>query len=262
MELDLAGRAAIVTGANKGIGAACARRLAAEGARVLLTARDPGHLDAAAEAARAAGGEAATLSEDLRADGAPERIVAAARAAFGGVDILVNAAGAAQGGAFEAIEDAVWRDAFDLKFFATQRMIRAALPALRARGGGRIVTIVGNLGRQPQPRLLPGACANAALLALNTGLAQEAAADGVVMLTVSPGPTRSERWTGLMDRLGRERGARPEEVEREFIEQIPMRRIGETDEIAAMTAFLCSPRAANMTGTDVTMDGGWSRMIG
>ncbi len=262
MDLGLTDKAAIVTGGNKGLGAASARQLAAEGARLLLTARDQSDLAAEAERLRGAGADAVeTIAADLTRPEDAARVAAAAQVSFGRIDILVNCAGASQGGVFWDIPDEVWEDSLALKFMGTVRMIRAALPAMRAQKYGRIVTVVGNTGRQPNPRMLPGAAANAALLAVTKGLAEEVAGDGVVINAVNPGPTRTERWQTLMQNLAASTGRSVADVEGDFMQEIPMARLGEPDEIARLIAFLASDAAANMTGTSVTADGGWTKAL-
>ena len=260
MELNLKGRVALVTGGNKGLGAASARQLAAEGAHLFLTARDTGELSAIAEdLADMHAAEVATLATDLTDHGAADEVAAAAIDRYGRIDILVNSAGASQGGVFWEIEDRVWLDSLELKFLATVRMMRAVIGHMRAQAYGRIVTIVGSAGRQPDSRLLPGAAANAALLAVTKGLADEVAPDGIVINAINPGPTRTERWHTLMRNLAASSGRTVDDIEGDFIGKIPMNRLGEPEEIARLVAFLASDAAANMTGTSLTADGGWTK---
>ncbi len=260
MDLNLEGKVALITGASRGLGAACARLLAAEGARLTLTARDADTLEATAGDIRATtGAEVATVAQDLtEADGA-DRVAAAALDAYGVIDILVNSAGAAQGGVFWEITDEVWEQSLALKFFATVRMIRAVLPAMRDRKYGRIVTIVGNGGCQPGPRALPGAAANAALLAVTSGLAREIAADGVFINAVNPGPTMTDRWSNLFADQSRQSGRPVEELQAEVERNIPLGRFGDAEEIARAVAFLASDCASNTTGTSILCDGGETR---
>ena len=196
MDLNLQEKVAIITGGNKGFGAASAALLAQEGARLLITARDGKQL--AETAARIRGdhdGVVETLSADLTEPHSADKIAQAALDAFGRIDILVNCAGASQGGVFWEIPDKIWQDSLDLKFLGTIRMIRAVIPQMRKQKYGRIVTVAGNAGKQPGARMLPGSAANAALLAVTTGLAQEVAADNIVVNAVNPGPSRTERLT-------------------------------------------------------------------
>jgi 3-oxoacyl-[acyl-carrier protein] reductase len=262
MDLGLKDKAVIVTGASKGLGAASARRLAAEGAQLLLTARDGARMSAVAGAIDEEYGTAcATVPADLTQAGAAKLVVTHAIDTLGRVDVLINCAGASQGGVFWEIPDQVWEDSFALKFMGTLRMMRAVIPHMREHSSGRIVSIVGNTGRQPSPRMLPGAAANAALLAVTAGLAEEVAADGIAVLALNPGPTRTERWTTLMEKLAKQSGRTVPEVEEDFMKDIPMNRLGEPEEIARLVAFLASEVAANMTGTSLTADGGWTKAI-
>jgi NAD(P)-dependent dehydrogenase (short-subunit alcohol dehydrogenase family) len=260
MDLGLKGKVALVTGASKGIGAAAARVLAAEGAALMLAARSQERLAALAdELTRCHGAAAFCWAGDLREAHAAAQAVEAAVTAHGRIDILVASAGASQGGLFWDIPDQVWEDSMALKFMATVRTLRAVIPVMRRQHSGRIVVVVGNTGKQPASRLLPGAAANAALLAVVKGLADEVAGDGIVINAVNPGPTRTERWTGLMDAAAAARGVAADTVEQDYIRDIPMRRLGEPDEIARLIAFLASEAAGNITGTSVTADGGWTR---
>ena len=260
MDLNLKDKTAIVTGGNKGLGAASARRLAQEGVRLLLTARNQDHLENVAHAIEQEFGiPCAIVSADLTNADAVDAVVTRALEALGRVDILINGAGASQGGVFWEIPDTVWEDSMALKFTGTMRMMRAVIPHMRERGSGRIVSIVGNTGRQPAARLLPGAAANAALLAVTAGLAQEVAADGIAVLALNPGPTRTERWNTLMENLAKQSGRTVPEIEGDFMKDIPMDRLGDPDEIARLVTFLASEAAANMTGTSLTADGGWTK---
>ena len=148
-----------------------------------------------------------------------------------------------------------------LKFHGIVRIIRAVIPAMRWQKYGRIVTVVGNTGRLPNARMLPGTAANAALLAVTNGLADEVAADGIVVNAVNPGPSRTERWQTLMANLAKQGGKTVEEVEAGFMKEIPMRRLCAPEEIACCIVFLASEAAAKMTGSSITADGGWTRSL-
>lgn len=260
MDLGLKGKTALVTGGNKGIGAASARRLASEGVSLLLTARNQEQLDGLAKEIRSEHGVAChTVAADLTERGSADRIVAAALDALGHVDILVSSAGAAAGGFFADLTDQDWEDALALKFHGTIRMMRAVLPHMRERKTGRIVTIAGVAGKQPGPRMLPSGAANAALLVVTTGLAQDVAADGIVVLTINPGGVKTERWNTLMTNMGKAAGTSAEEVEAGMMKEVPMGRLGEPDDIARLVTFLSSDAAGYMTGTSVTADGGQTK---
>ena len=261
MDLGLTGKVAVIAGGNKGFGAACAHRLAAEGARLFLVARNGDDLKAVEkEILSRHDTEVSTLSQDLQEADGGDRAVAAAMGRFGRIDIMVSSVGASGGGIFWEIPDQVWLDSFALKFMANVRMMRAAVAPMRERGYGRMVVIVGQLGKQPHPRLLPSATANAALLTAIKGLADEVAGDGITVNAVNPGPSRTERWNRLMDNLARDTGRPVEEAEKDFTSDIPMGRFGEPDEIARHVAFLASDAAGYMTGTSITADGGWIKL--
>jgi NAD(P)-dependent dehydrogenase (short-subunit alcohol dehydrogenase family) len=262
MELNLQGKVAIVTGGNKGFGAASAYELAKEGAHLLITARNMADLEKTAALIR---GEFSSrveiISADLTNSGEAQRIAEVALGAYGRIDILINCAGASQGGVFWEIEDKVWEDSLALKFIGTIRMIRAVITTMRKQKYGRIVTVTGNTGKQPHARMLPGSAANAALLAVTRGLAEEVAADGIVVNAINPGPSRTERWTTLMQNLATQSAKSVEEVEAGILADIPINRLGAPEEIARLITFLASDAAANMTGTSITADGGWTRAL-
>jgi NAD(P)-dependent dehydrogenase (short-subunit alcohol dehydrogenase family) len=174
----------------------------------------------------------------------------------------VNSAGASQGGVFWEIPEEVWQDSMELKVMGTIRMMRAVIPHMIENQSGRIVNIVGNTGLQPAPRLLPGSSANAALLAITKGLAEDLAPHNVIVNALNPGPTRTERWTTLMGKLSESGGRSVADIEQDYKDQIPMNRLAEPDEIGRLAAFLASERAANMTGACLTADGGWTKGIG
>ena len=262
MDLKLTGKVAVIAGGSKGMGAATARLLAEEGAKLLLAARGEDALAATAEAIRVAtGAEVATISADLSRIGPAEEVARAALDQYGRIDILVNSAGGARGGVFEDLSDQLWADAFDLKFFGTMRMVRATLPAMRMQKYGRIVNVAGNTGRQPHPGLLPGGCANAALLSFTKGLSEDIVRDGIVINALQPGPARTEHWDVLMTNLSQGTGLSAQDFEREFLKLIPMGRTAEADEMARMIVFLASDAASYITGRSVIVDGGWTKEI-
>jgi 3-oxoacyl-[acyl-carrier protein] reductase len=251
---------ALITGASRGMGATSARLLAAEGVKLVLAARSTNDLNAlAADLHTKHGTESLVLPVDLTQENSAETAAAEAVKTFGRIDILINSAGASQGGLFWEIADRVWQESFDLKVMGTVRMMRAVIPTMLAQKYGRIVNIVGNTGLQPSPRLLPGSAANAALLAITRGVGEELAPQGVVVNAVNPGPTRTERWTTLMNRLAQSSQRTVADVEKDYTSQIPLGKLGEPEDIAGLIVFLASDRAANMIGTSVTADGGWTK---
>jgi 3-oxoacyl-[acyl-carrier protein] reductase len=261
VDLGLNRRVALVAGASRGIGAASARVLAAEGARVAVMARGREDLVALAKRIADAGGEAYPIVADIRSSAEANRAVAETLERFGRLDIVVASVGAAQGGIFWDIEDEVWEDALDTKFMGTVRLLRAAIRPMRSAGYGRIVVIVGNNGKQPHPRTLPGSAANAACLAVVKGLADEVAHAGIVVNALNPGPTRTGRWETLVRNLARQSGRSASDIEAEQLSRMPMGRIAEAEEMGRLVAVLSGELATMVTGTSVTADGGATKAL-
>ncbi|MBM3502496.1 MAG: SDR family oxidoreductase [Alphaproteobacteria bacterium] len=260
MDLGLRGKIAIVTGASKGIGAACAELLAEEGTKVVLVSRRLKALEKlAARLSRAYGTDVACVAADMSKPGPAEEVAARTLEQFGRIDILINSAGSSQGGVFWEIGEATWESAIQLKFLGAVRMVRAVLPAMRRQRYGRIVNVTGNTGRQPHPRLLPGSATNAALLSFTKGLSEEVMRFGIVINALQPGPTRTEHWDRLMQGLARDTKYSAKEMERRFMDQIPMGRVAEAIEMARPIVFMCSDAASYMTGRSITVDGGWTK---
>ena len=262
MDLGLGDRHVAVVGATGLLGSEIARALAGEGARVALLARKPAALaslrdDCLARGARSVDAEACELGDAASVDAA----IAAADARHGGLDVLIVAAGAAQGGLFWEIDDAAWQANLEAKLFGSIRVLRAIAPRMAARGRGRLVVVVGNSARQPEPRMLPGAAANAALLAIVRGLAEELGPHGVVINAVNPGPVRSPRWEGLMQAAAQRDGRSVADVEAPHLARAALRRLGNAAEVAQHVLFLASERAGHMTGTAITVDGGTTKSI-
>ena len=253
MDLQLSGKRVVLCGASGVLGRAIARTLAAEGAQVALLGRDLARLQVEAMQRPT---NFCAIGCDLGSAAATAQAIEEAITALGGVDVFVSAAGAAQGGVFWEIDDAAWQRNLDIKLFGTIRALREIAPRMIAQRGGRIVLVVGNSARQPEPRMLPGAAANAALLAIVRGLAEELGPHGVAINAVNPGPVRSSRWDTLMQAAAKREGCTPAEAEAKFLEKTALRRLATPEEIATHVAFLASSMAAHLTGTSLTIDGG------
>lgn len=250
MDLQLTGKTALITGGSAGIGFACARTLAAEGVRVAIVAREPARLAAAAKTLNGLGIEAdLTRADDV------ERVAREVAEAFGRIDILINCAGSAMGGPFLKLNDDAFLNAWTLKLLGYIRMTRAVVPAMIARRDGRIVNVVGGAGRFPSAEFLTGSTANAALINFTRGLSKELAKHNVRINAISPGTTQTERSERrLADEVNA--GRTLEQARAERVERIPLRRMTQPEEIAAMAALIVSDRMASMTGAEVIVDGG------
>ena len=247
MDLQVAGKAALVTGASKGIGFAVAAALAAEGARLVVNARDEEALEAAAQRLRATGAEVHAVAGDVAQAKQVKALLARAKEAVGDLDILVANAGGPPTGAAAALEDPAWSKGFDLTLMSAVRLARGVLPAMRVAGWGRIVFVTSLSVKQPVANLTLSNAFRAGVTAFGRTLASEVAEHGVTVNAVAPGYTATER----LDELFADDYARAR-----LIATIPAKRFGEPAEIAAAVAFLCSGPAAYVTGQTLLVDGG------
>ena len=251
MELGLRGRTALVTGASKGIGFAVAEELAKEGCAVILVARSVADLGQAAERIARYGTpvsfEAADLGDSKAVDGLAER--------HGHVDILVNNAGAIPGGRLHEIDEPSWRAAWDLKVFGYVNMTRRFYAAMKARGRGTIINIVGAAGERVDAGYIAGSSGNAALIAFTRALGGSSAADGIRVTGINPGPVLTERLETLLKARATEANGSPD-MWREFLSHLPFGRAATPSEIGALAAFLGSDLSGYTTGSMFTVDGG------
>jgi 3-oxoacyl-[acyl-carrier protein] reductase len=239
MDLGLEGKACIVTGASRGIGAATARMLAAEGATVVAVARSGGD-----------------LRVDITAPDAAERILAACPEPWA----LVNNAGGSGARPLEELPDEEWQRQWELNVMGPMRLMRALAPGMAERGGGRIVNVSSSSGKRPSGRL-DGAysVAKAAQLSLSRLFADRWAAKGVLVNAITPGPVETGAWLGeggLADEIAERTGSTREEVLESTRSRAPLGRMGREDEIAAAIVFLCSEQASNVAGAAWSVDGG------
>jgi NAD(P)-dependent dehydrogenase (short-subunit alcohol dehydrogenase family) len=260
MELGLAGRVGIVTGASRGIGAAIARVLAAEGMRVVLAARSAAAMAEVAESIAAAGGEAAIEVADLSVAGAAERCVATALGRFGRLDLVVNNAGATKRGDFLALTDADWAEGFGLKLFGAVRLCRAAWPALRERRGA-IVNIAGVGGRVASAEFSIGGAVNAGMMNLTKALADRGVVDGVRVNAINPGSVATDRLTTRIRARAEELGLDEAAGAARLAAETGVARFAAPEEIARVVAFLASDAAGYVQGALLDVDGGWVRAV-
>ena len=256
MDLGLKGKRALVTGASKGIGSATARMLAAEGCGLILVARSAERMS---ELKREIAGlhpavDVRIIEMDMRAQGAPERLARDA----GPVDILINNAGDIPAGGVLDIDDARWREAWDLKVFGYINLCREMYRDMVARGSGVIVNVVGTAGERPTAGHIAVASGNAALLAFSRGLGMDSVLHGVRVVAVNPGATETDRqldrWKAKAFKEFGDEGRW-----RDFVASYPFGRLARPEEIAAVVTFVASDAASYVSGTSVTVDGGGRR---
>ena len=258
--LPLAGQTAIVTGASRGIGRAIALRLAQDGAAVVATARNADLLRTLATEITTAGGRVATVAMDLREAAEPARLVVAALEAFGGIDVVVNNAGATKRGDFLALPDADWTDGFALKLFGAVRLTRAAWPHLKARRGS-LLNISGVGGRTPGPEFTIGGSVNAAMLAFTKAMADVGVRDGVQVNAINPGYIRTDRLQIRLEKIAREQGIDLAAAARRIVAADTIVRIGEPEDVAQLVAFIVAPASRFLHGAIVDLDGGQTKTL-
>ena len=251
MDLGLRDKVCVVTGSTAGIGLETARMLAAEGARVVVTGRDPERVERVKDETGAADGIAA----DLSAPDAAGRLVAAA----GQVDCLVNNVGEAYQVAFDDLTDEQWDSMWQLNVMSYVRCIRAVLPGMRSAGRGVIVNVSSTAGKRPSTGMPNYSVTKAAVLSLSRLVADLYANDGIRCNAVAPGPTATGAWLGEGG-LADQQAARSNNTRLEVIEAVgkgrPLGRLAEPEEIASVICFLCSERSSYVTGAAWSADGG------
>jgi 3-oxoacyl-[acyl-carrier protein] reductase len=257
MDLGLTGKVAIVGGASRGIGRAVAFGLAREGCRVVICARRPDVLEATADEIRAATGvDVLAAPCDMSDAGDIERFVAAAAARFGRLDIVVNNAGGPPPGLFDAHDEDAWQQALAQNFLSVVRTVREALPHLRAAGGGRIINITSVAVKEPLPGLILSNSARLGVIGLAKTLSKELGPDGITVNNVCPGLTVTDRMRELYGGRAKAEGRSLDEVLAAEAQRIPLRRLAEAEDVAALCVFLASAQARQITGTTIQVDGG------
>jgi 3-oxoacyl-[acyl-carrier protein] reductase len=257
MDLGLKDCKAFIAGASKGLGKACAKALADEGARVFVCSRNTEELKRAAAEFNAAGYSAADVSRAAEV----KRVVADAIAALGGLDCLVTNAGGPPTASFEKAGDDDWDIAYQLNLMSAVRLIREALPALKASGRGRIVNLTGYGVKEPMTDLVVSDSVRAGVTVMAKTIASDLAPYGITVNNIAPGPIMTDRLTDILFARAKSLGITPDEQFKRFSETIPVRRMGQPNEIGDLCAYLCSPQAGYLTGQTIVVDGGVNRSI-
>lgn len=258
MELGIEGRVALVGGGSQGLGFAVADELAAEGVAIVLCSRNRERIEAAAERIRDERRvPVIPVAADLARAEDVARVLSAAREGFGRVDILVTNTGGPPSGPFESHDDAAWRHAVANNLESVIRLSRGVLPGMKERRWGRILHVTSVAVKQPVEGLILSNSVRAAVTGFARTLANETAAHGVTVNCILPGYTRTARLDELAGRISESQGITRDEAFSRWERQIPMRRLGDPREFAALVAFLASERAGYITGTSVPVDGGW-----
>lgn len=255
MDLGLKGKTALITGASKGIGAGVAAVLAAEGCDLHLASRTEDDLETLkAELEKAHGVTVHTHAVDLSVSDNQADLAATCA----GVDILINNAGAIPGGNLDAIDEARWREAWELKVFGYINVTREIYAAMRKRGkGGVIVNVIGVAGEHYIFDYVAGTTGNAALMAFTKAMGGRSLEDGIRVLAVNPGLVETERMVTLLETKARADHGDPDRW-REYTKTLPLERAATVPEVADVVAFLASDRASYLSGIVVPVDGGKS----
>lgn len=261
MDLGLTGKVALVAGSSRGLGRAIAEELAAEGASLVLCARREDSLQEAHRAIEERGGRVVAVAADLAEPAQVERVVEAGMREFGRIDILVTNAGGPPAGPFEQHSPEAWDRAVQLTLGSVLNLTRALLPGMKERRWGRILNVTSIAVKQPVEGLILSNSVRAAVTGFARTLANEMAPWGITVNNVLPGYTRTERLDELAAANSKAKGISQEEARAAWEAQIPMGRLGEPREFAALVAFLASERASYITGTSITVDGGWVRSL-
>lgn len=262
MDLGLKNKIALVTAASRGLGRAVAAELAAEGASLVICARKQETIERVAEeisvGTRA---KVVGIGADVSNPDDVVRLVQSAIDRFDRIDILVTNSGGPPAGAFEALDPEHWEAATRLLLYSSVNLARAVLPGMKERGWGRILNITSIAVKQPVDNLILSNSLRAGVTGFARTLANEVASLGITVNNIMPGYTRTERVEELAAMMAGNQGITREEFIARWEHEIPMRRIGEPREFAALAAFLVSERASFITGTSIPVDGGWIKAL-
>ncbi len=249
------GKVAVITGGSRGIGRAVAVAFAREGAQTVIASSSEANLTAASKTIAQAGAAPLAVTADLRTLEGCQQVLARVQERFKRCDVLVNSAGATKAGNFFDLPDDAWLDGYALKFFGCVRMCRLFWPMLRE-AQGHVVNIIGGAARSPGQDFLIGGSVNAAMGNFSKGLSQLGKKDGVNVNAIHPGVTQTERLEQLLEMRSKASGKTVEQLRAEATAKDGLRRLGQPEDIAALTLFLCSESARHIQGTAIAVDGG------
>lgn len=255
MKISFEDKTVVVTGASKGIGFACARAFAHAGARVIGLAREEAGLRQAAGTLAAEGLNLSTVAVDLVDAKAAAQAVARIEREFGAIDVLINSAGAARRFTLEELGAEAFAQGMNAKYFSTMHILAPVVQAMAGRRAGAVVNIVGQGGRQAGVMHIAGGSANAALMLATVGYARAYADKGIRINAINPGLTRTGRVSEGLAATARATGRAPEDILADELARIPMGRMAEPEEVAAVALFLASPLASYVSGALIPMDG-------
>ena len=261
MDLGLKGKVAMVAGASRGLGFAVAKALAADGASVSIASRDEAAICEAAKKLTGSSGDVFAMAADVRAAEDIARWTAATERRFGGLDLLFTNSGGPPAGPAIAFDDAAWQDAADLLLFSVLRMVRAAVPSMKKRGGGSILVSTSSSVKEPIPNLGLSTVMRASVSALAKTLALELAAEKIRVNQIIPGRLDTDRLRQLDEGNAKKAGIAAEEQRKRSIASIPAGRYGDPDEFGRAAAFLLSDAASYITGATLQIDGGLIRSV-
>jgi 3-oxoacyl-[acyl-carrier protein] reductase len=250
----------IVTGGSRGIGRAIALRLAGDGGKLVLAARDMAALSMVVAEIDAGGGTATPVAMDLRAPEAPAALVEAALQAYGGIDIIVNNAGATRRGDFMQLTETDWMDGFALKFHGAVRLTRAAWHHLKQRHGS-VLNIIGVGGRTPGPEFTIGGSVNGACMSFTKAIADLGIRDGIQVNAINPGSVRTDRLRLLLESEAAQRGGDIDAVIEQLVRKANVVRLGEPEDVANLAAFILSPQSRLLQGALIDLDGGQTKTV-
>ena len=255
MDLGLKDKVVLITGGSKGIGLACARAFAAEGAKVAIASRSQDNLNRACEELAREGVRAFAVAADLTKPADAEAMVAATEKTLGAIDVLINSAGAAKRHAMEEYDSHAWHQGMDAKYFPYIHALDAVRGGMLARRQGAIVNIIGTGGKRAQPTHLAGGAANAALMLVTVGMAHALGKSGIRVNAINPAATYTGRVQQAIRLDAKEKSITEAEALKRSETAIPFGRYGQPEEVAAVAVFLASARASYVSGAVIPMDG-------